>query len=149
VVAKLFHIVQPDRAYFGEKDAQQLAVIERMAADLNMPVEIVPVATVREADGLALSSRNRRLSEQERQAAPSLYQALQAAAARIVAGCDVGQAREAALERLIQEPLVRVEYLEVADPATMAPVHKVAAPVRILGAVWLGKTRLIDNVYVG
>jgi pantoate--beta-alanine ligase len=66
-----------------------------------------------------------------------------------VAGCDVGQAREAALERLIQEPLVRVEYLEVADPATMAPVQKVAAPVRILGAVWLGKTRLIDNVYVG
>jgi pantoate--beta-alanine ligase len=147
VVAKLFHIVQPDKAYFGEKDAQQLAVIGRMVVDLDIPVEIVPVATVREPDGLALSSRNRRLSEEERRAAPALYHALQIAGECVASGCTSAAAvREAALERLRAEPLFRVEYLEVADPATMTPLADVTGPVRILAAAWLGKTRLIDNV---
>lgn len=149
VVAKLFAIVAPDKAYFGEKDAQQLAVIRRMVADLNLPVEIVPVATVREADGLALSSRNRRLQPEERRAAPVLFQALEAARERIAAGCvSAAEAREAALRLLDGCPLVRVEYLEVVDATSMAPVEQIDGPVRIAAAVWLGGTRLIDNVYV-
>jgi pantoate--beta-alanine ligase len=147
VVAKLFHIVPADRAYFGEKDAQQLAVIRRMVLDLNFPTEIVPVATVREADGLAWSSRNRRLSPEERRVAPALYQALALAQARLAAGCRcAAEIRRAALDRLAQEPRVRVEYVEVADAVTMTPVLEVSSPVRIVAAVWLGNTRLIDNV---
>lgn len=147
VVAKLFHIVPADRAYFGEKDAQQLAVIRRMVLDLNFPVEIVPVATVREPDGLALSSRNRRLSAEERRVAPALYQALALAQARLAAGCRcAAEIRRAALDRLAQEPRLRVEYVEIADAVTMTPVIEVSSPVRIAAAVWLGNTRLIDNV---
>ena len=147
VVAKLFHIVPAGKAYFGEKDAQQLAVIRRMVADLNFPVEIVPVATVREPDGLAWSSRNRRLSAEERRIAPALYQALQLAAGRLRSGAkNAAEIRQAALDRLAAEPLIRVDYLQVADATTMTPVEQVAGPVRILGAIWLGKTRLIDNV---
>jgi pantoate--beta-alanine ligase len=147
VVAKLFHIVAADRAYFGEKDAQQLAVIRKMAADLNFPVEIVAVETVREPDGLALSSRNRRLSPEDRRAAPELYRALQAAAARAKDG--PAAAREAALALLARVPGMRVEYLEVVDAGTMQPVEKIEGAVRIAAAVWLGGVRLIDNVGVG
>ncbi|HZT34140.1 MAG TPA: pantoate--beta-alanine ligase [Bryobacteraceae bacterium] len=148
VVAKLFHIVAPHRAYFGEKDAQQLAVIQRMVADLNMPVEIVPVATVRDPDGLAVSSRNRRLSPEERRAAPALFQALQAAAQAVASGArSAAEAKAAALAVLEACPEIRVEYLEVVDPATMAPVEQISGPVRIAAAVWLGATRLIDNLY--
>src|SRR5579885_1484560 len=112
VVAKLFHIVAPHRAYFGEKDAQQLAVIERMVADLNMPIRIVPVATVRESDGLALSSRNARLSPEERRIAPSLYQALRAAAGKIAAGsASAVEVRQSALDVLASQPQLRLEYL--------------------------------------
>ncbi len=147
VVAKLFHIVGPDRAYFGEKDAQQLAIIRRMVADLDMPLEIVPVPTVREPDGLALSSRNRRLSAAERSAAPLLYRALQAACDRIARGCaTAAEARAAGLELLEASPSFRVEYFEVVDPATMAPMEKIAGPAIIAAAAWLGGTRLIDNV---
>jgi pantoate--beta-alanine ligase len=147
VVAKLFNIIAPDKAYFGEKDAQQLAVIRKMAADLNMPIEIVPVTTVREADGLALSSRNKRLTSEERQIAPALYRALQLAADCIRQGCSsAGQVKKAALSQLQQHTQIRVEYLEVVDAATMTPVELIAAPVRIAAAVWLGSTRLIDNV---
>jgi pantoate--beta-alanine ligase len=148
VVAKLFNIVAPDRAYFGEKDAQQLAIIQHMVADLNLPIEIVPVPIVREPDGLALSSRNRRLSPDERREAPALFQALQQAAERVSQGCECSaDVRRSAFERLADAPGIRVEYLEVVDPETMLPVDRIAGPVRIAAAVWLGKTRLIDNIF--
>ena len=147
VVAKLFHAVEADRAYFGEKDAQQLAVIQTMVAELNMAVEIVPVATVREAGGLAMSSRNERLSAEERRAATVLYAGLRAALGRLEAGEREARAvREAALETVAREPSVRVEYLDVADAGTMQPVERVSGPVRVLVAAWLGGVRLIDNV---
>ncbi|MCZ2146692.1 MAG: pantoate--beta-alanine ligase [Bryobacterales bacterium] len=147
VVNKLLNIVSPDIAYFGEKDAQQLAVIEQMVSDLNLPVKVAPVATVREADGLALSSRNRRLSPEERRIAPVVYRSLESARERIAGGeTRAAQVKEAALRQLAAEPAIRVEYLEVVDAVTMQPVVEIAAPVRIAAAVWLGATRLIDNV---
>ena len=147
VVLKLFHIVQPDRAYFGEKDAQQLAVIRRMVDDLNLPVEIVAVPTVREPDGLALSSRNQHLSTEERAVAPRLYQALCAAQRRIAAGETGAEAvKRAAREVLAADPRMHVEYLEIAGEAEMQPVELVTGPVRVAAAVWVGRTRLIDNI---
>jgi pantoate--beta-alanine ligase len=148
VVAKLFNIVAPDKAYFGEKDAQQLAVIERMVEDLNMPIEIVSVPTVREPDGLAVSSRNKGLTLQEREAAPALYHALQLAAECVRKGVTPAeQVRSAALAHLQKHPEFRVEYLEVVD-ASMTPVATIDGPVRIAAAAWLGSVRLIDNVLV-
>ncbi len=147
VVMKLLNIVQPDRAYFGEKDAQQLAVIRRIVRDLAVPVEIVPVATLREPDGLALSSRNQRLSAAERRVAPALYRALERAGERIAAGAsDVEAVKKEAHAALEGLPGVRVEYLEVVDPEDMQPVDRIAGPVRVTAAVWVGATRLIDNV---
>jgi pantoate--beta-alanine ligase len=146
VVMKLLQIVQPDRAYFGEKDAQQLAVIRRMVLDLNVPTAVVPVATVRESDGLAMSSRNRHLSPPERQMATVLPRALFAARERIEGG-----ERSAAAIRGLAEPMLRdvqVEYFSIVDPATLAPVERIEAPVLIAAAIWVGKTRLIDNVTV-
>jgi pantoate--beta-alanine ligase len=149
VVMKLLQIVQPDRAYFGEKDAQQLAVIDRLVRDLNVPTEIVGVSTVREPDGLALSSRNRRLKQDERRAAPVLFEALQAAAAAVRAGETDPIAVTESAERLIaREPLVRLEYLEVVSVADMQPADRIAGPVRIALAAWLGDVRLIDNIFV-
>ena len=147
VVLKLLNIVQPDRAYFGEKDAQQLAVIRRLAADLNVPVTIVEVPTLREADGLALSSRNQHLSPEERRIAPVLSRALETARDLISAGETraAGIKREA-LRVFNEHPEVRVEYLEIVGPEDMQPVEEIAGPVRVAGAVWIGKTRLIDNV---
>jgi len=148
VVAKLFNIVQPDRAYFGEKDAQQLAIIRQMTADLDFPIVIVPIPTVREPDGLAMSSRNRLLSPAERRIAPALYQALLAARSRVAAGAtSAAEVREAALAALAPHKAVRVEYLEIVDPALMRPVERIAAPVLAAAAVWLGAVRLIDNVF--
>ncbi len=147
VVAKLFNIVQPDIAYFGEKDAQQLAIIQRMVRDLNIPVEIRPVATVREPDGLALSSRNQRLGADERRAAPVLHRGLTAASECIAAGCrSAVNVRRAALDVIALEPAVRVEYLEVVDPVEMTALAEITGPVRIAVAAWLGSVRLIDNV---
>jgi len=147
VVAKLLNIVQADRAYFGEKDAQQLAVIQKMVADLNMPVTIVPVETVREADGLALSSRNRLLAPEHRAVAPLLYRALLAARSVIEAGAaDPQEPRKAALFVLAQAPDFRLDYLEVVDPGTFLPVDHITAEVRIAAAAWLGSVRLIDNI---
>jgi pantoate--beta-alanine ligase len=147
VVLKLLNMVQPHRAYFGEKDMQQLAVIRRMVLDLNLPVAIVGVPTVREADGLALSSRNKYLSGEERAAAPSLHRALLAAASRIAAGeRNVAKAKEAGLEILRVSPLIRVEYFEIVDPEELQPVDVINRPVRIAAAIWIGNTRLIDNV---
>ncbi len=148
VVLKMFQIVQPECAWFGEKDAQQLAVIRRMVADLNVPVGIVGVPTVREPDGLALSSRNRYLNEEERMIAPRIYQALRAAERAIGEGqSDVEAVKRAASEVLAAEPRIRIEYLEVADDAEMQPVPQIAGPVRVAAAVWLGQTRLIDNIH--
>jgi pantoate--beta-alanine ligase len=147
VVLKLFEIVQPDRAYFGEKDAQQLAVVRSMVKDLNLRVAIVGVPTVREPDGLALSSRNRRLSAEERQIAPLLYEALRAAEERIAAGERCAAAvKRAALAVVEAEPRIQVEYLEIADETEMQPVEQIAGPVRVAAAIWLGGTRLIDNL---
>ena len=147
VVMKLFQIAQPDRAYFGEKDAQQLAVIRRMVVDLNVPVEIVPVPTVREADGLALSSRNQRLLPGERRVATVLYEALQVARAQVVEGVrDAANVRQAARDVVDREPAVRLEYLEIVDPHEMQPVERIDGPVIAAGAIWVGATRLIDNV---
>jgi len=147
VVMKLFQIVQPDCAYFGEKDAQQLAVIRRMVRDLNLPVGIAGVATVREPDGLALSSRNRHLGVEERGIAPRLYRALRVAEQRIAAGeSDAEAIKRAAREVLAGDPRMRLEYLEIADDAEMQPVESVSGPVRVAAAVWVGQTRLIDNL---
>jgi pantoate--beta-alanine ligase len=147
VVMKLFQIVQPDRAYFGEKDAQQLAVIRRLVSDFNVPVEVEGVPTVREPDGLALSSRNGRLSAADRAVAIALYRALEAARARIVAGeTDAAAVRRSALATVPQHQGLKVEYLEIVDPVDMQPVERVSGPVVIAGAMWVGGVRLIDNV---
>jgi pantoate--beta-alanine ligase len=147
VVMKLFQIVRPGRAYFGEKDFQQLAVIRRMAADLNVPVTIVGVPTVREPDGLAMSSRNRHLSPAGRASAIVLYRALCAAATAIAEGeTSAGKVQAAAAAVLAGEPSVRLEYLEIVDPEEIQPVAEVRGPVRIAAAAWVGSTRLIDNL---
>jgi pantoate--beta-alanine ligase len=147
VVAKLFNIIQPDRAYFGQKDAQQLAIIRKMVADLNFPVTVISVPTVREPDGLAISSRNRRLTPEDRKAAPALYRALQEAAACAGRGCEApDEVKRAALAILDREPRIRVEYLEVVDPETMQPLARIAGDALVAAAIWLGDVRLIDNV---
>jgi pantoate--beta-alanine ligase len=149
VVLKLFEMVAPHRAYFGEKDAQQLAIVRRLVADFNLPIGIVGVPTVREADGLALSSRNRHLGVEERQAASSLYAALLEAKHQIANGARDGRAVcVAASARIAKAADVKLEYLEIVDPASMQPVHEVFGPVRIAGAMWVGSTRLIDNLLV-
>jgi pantoate--beta-alanine ligase len=148
VVMKLLQIVQPDLAYFGEKDAQQLAIIRRLAADFNVPVEIVGVPTVRDGDGLALSSRNRRLSEGDRALAPALYRALDTVRRDVAAGAtDSAAIRARALEEVPQDASVKIEYLELVSPSDLCPVERVAGPVLAAGALWVGGVRLIDNVY--
>ena len=147
VVLKLLNIVGPTHAYFGEKDFQQLCVIRRMVRDLNALVDIVAVPTVRENDGLALSSRNAYLSDEERKAAPILYESLQRAMRLVEAGetePELVKAEGRAV--LAQESRMRIEYFEIVDVDTAQPVQKIASPVRIAAAVWLGRTRLIDNV---
>jgi pantoate--beta-alanine ligase len=147
VVLKLFQITHPKRAYFGEKDAQQVAVVKRLVADLNVPVEIVEVPTVREADGLAVSSRNRHLSPEQRASAVCLFQALSEARRRMSAGeRDAAAIRKAAAERITPSEMLKLEYLEIVDPGTMQPVDRITGPVRVAGAMWVGSTRLIDNV---
>jgi pantoate--beta-alanine ligase len=148
VVLKLLDIVQPHRAYFGEKDAQQLAIIRRMVGDLNVAVEIVGVGTVREPDGLALSSRNAHLSPEERGIAISLFRALQNADRQIAAGTrDADRVKRAAAGEIPADPRLRLEYLEIVDPETIQPVERITGPVRVAAALWVGSTRLIDNVF--
>jgi len=148
VVTKLFNLVQPDRAYFGQKDAQQCAVIQKMADDLNMPLEVVICPTVRQPDGLAMSSRNTYLSEAERLAAPVIYRALSAAKQRY----ETGERDAEALRRLVRdlidtEPLfTSVDYVSVADAGTLQELDRVDAPALLSLAVRLGRTRLIDNI---
>ena len=148
VVTKLFTITMPDVALFGEKDYQQLAVIRRMAADLAFPTEIVGHATVRERDGLALSSRNAYLSAVERAKAPLLYAALQEISRQIRSGVPAAAAVEIA-ERMLEGEGFLVDYIRIRNADTLARVADPRAePMRILAAVWLGKTRLIDNIAV-
>jgi len=148
VVLKLLNLVGADRAYFGEKDAQQLAIVRRMVADFNVPVTIVGVPTVREADGLAMSSRNVRLTPQERMLAPRLYRALRTADDLIATGaCDAGAVKRAAQAVIGSDAHLRLEYLEIVDPQDMQPVEAIAGPVLVAGAVWIGGTRLIDNCH--
>jgi len=150
VVLKLFNIVQPEFAYFGEKDYQQLCVIRRMVDDFNLHLTIVPVPTYRESDGLAMSSRNVYLSPAERTAAPALYRALTLARERIASGeKDAAIIKTAAMSILAAEPLIRVQYFEIVDPSEVQPVAIVTGPVRIAAAIFIGKTRLIDNVAAG
>jgi pantoate--beta-alanine ligase len=147
VVMKLFDIVQPRRAYFGEKDAQQLAIIRRMVTDLNVPVQVVGVETVREPDGLALSSRNVRLSPEERALATALFHALQEADRSIASGeRDPAVVQRSAVATIPPSPSVRLEYLDIVDPDSMQPVVRIDGPVRVAGALWVGSTRLIDNL---
>jgi pantoate--beta-alanine ligase len=146
VVLKLLGIATPDRAFFGEKDAQQLAVIRRLVADLNVAVTIRGCPIVREKDGLALSSRNAYLSPAEREAASVLFRAQDAAESRWRRGERHGSAlREAMQETLASEPLARVDYVAAADPVTFREVEVASGPVRLLLAVFFGETRLIDN----
>ncbi|MEF2964317.1 pantoate--beta-alanine ligase [Paenibacillus sp. M1] len=154
VVGKLFHIVQPSSAYFGQKDAQQAAVIAQMVQDLNFDVRIVPCPIVRESDGLALSSRNVYLSEEERKAALVLSGSLLKLESDINAGGRVtaGEARKGLLESIQAEPLAVVDYVEVVDFPGLAPladseaIHEAEGPVLVALAVKFGTTRLIDNV---
>lgn len=147
VVTKLFHAVQPDVALFGQKDYQQLAIIRRMTIDLDMGIDIVGVATVREHDGLALSSRNRRLSSAERAAAVVVPRALEAAVAAYRAGERSGAALEARASTLLEgEPSARVEYVEVFDAHRLARLSTVVGEAVIAAAVWFGEVRLIDNM---
>jgi pantoate--beta-alanine ligase len=146
VVTKLFHAVRPDAAVFGEKDWQQLAVIRRMTADLDFGIEIVGVPTVREVDGLALSSRNRLLGAEARTAARCVPRALAAAAAAVAAG-DTAAAVivERATAVIAAEPLARLEYAEIRDPDSLTEVDVVTGPTLLAVAVWVGGVRLIDN----
>ncbi|HET7306502.1 MAG TPA: pantoate--beta-alanine ligase [Gammaproteobacteria bacterium] len=148
VVAKLFNMVAPDVAVFGNKDYQQLAVIRRMVADLAFPIEIVGVATVREPDGLAMSSRNRYLGQDERSRAPTLYQTLNEAAECISVGGRDFAALEASASQALQAAGFNPDYVAVRDPETLAAPDASSHRFVVLAAAWLGRARLIDNVVV-
>jgi pantoate--beta-alanine ligase len=150
VVLKLFGIVRPDRAYFGQKDAQQLAVIRRMVKDFDTPVAVVACPTVRESDGLAMSSRNSYLAPEQRHAAPILFRALSAADEEWRSGeRDAGRLRATMRRVLDSEPLVRTDYVSVANPETFRELERVEDRALLSMAVFIGKARLIDNIVVG
>ena len=146
VVSKLFHIVTPDRAYFGQKDAQQLAIIKRMVLDLNMDIEIVGCPIVREADGLAKSSRNTYLSPEERKAALILSQTIQLAEQLFQSGeKDAATIISQMTKKIESEPLARIDYIKIVDAMTMQQIPTIDRPILCAMAVYIGKTRLIDN----
>ena len=146
VVAKLFNIVRPDRAYFGQKDYQQVTVIRKMVTDLHLPLEVITCPTVREPDGLAMSSRNAYLNPAERQAALVLWRALRLAEERLTQGERQGARLAATLRDFIsQEPLARIDYVAMCDPDTLREVEQIAGTVLVALAVYIGQTRLIDN----
>jgi pantoate--beta-alanine ligase len=148
IVCKLFHLVHPDRAYFGEKDYQQLQVIQHMVRDLRMPVKVIGCPTIREPDGLAMSSRNVYLSPPERQAAAALSRAL--SQAKRLSKDDVWEASrlQAEVQKMLdKEPLIRADYVAIVHPQTLQPVDTVVTEEAVLClAVWIGRTRLIDNI---
>lgn len=146
VVTKLFHIVKPDRAYFGQKDAQQAAVIKRLVRDLNLDIEIIACKTVREPDGLAKSSRNVYLSKEERAAAAVLRKALTLAENKLVSGeRKAAEILQEMKEKICAERLATLDYVEIVDLETLEPVRCIEAPVLVAVAAYIGKTRLIDN----
>lgn len=146
VVAKLFNVVQPQKAYFGQKDAQQLRLIQQMVQDLNFPVEIIPCPTHRQPDGLAMSSRNSYLNPTERQAATILYRALTAAQDAFAQGeRDADQLRQLMAKIIHSEPLARLQYLSCANPLTLQELEGEISHALLSMAVYIGKTRLIDN----
>ena len=145
VVSKLFHIAAPDRAYFGQKDAQQLAIIKKMVLDLNFDVEVVGCPIVREEDGLAKSSRNTYLSAEERKAALCLSKAVKKGQELIKAGCSAEDVLAPMRAIIEAEPLSKIDYVSMVDALTMQPVEKVEKDVLVAMAVYIGKTRLIDN----
>ena len=149
VVTKLFNIVSPDRAYFGEKDAQQLAVIKRMVRDLNIDIEIIGCPIIREEDGLAKSSRNTYLNEEERKAALILSKSV-ALGKKMVADGETSAAvvKEAMIKKIESEPMAKIDYVEAVDGLSMQPVEEIKAPALVAMAVYIGKTRLIDNFIV-
>ena len=147
VVAKLFNIVQPTKAYFGQKDVQQVVVIKRMVADLNMGIEIVVVPTIRESDGLAMSSRNIYLGPREREAATILFKALTLARQLWQGGeKDAGKMRRQMTSLIQKEPLAQIDYVSVADAETLEELNLIDRPALASLAVRIGKTRLIDNI---
>ena len=149
VVTKLFHIVAPDRAYFGEKDAQQLAIIRKMVKDLNFDIEIVGCPIVREEDGLAKSSRNTYLNDKERQAALCLSRAVKTGKEVIYTGADAKEVLNSMKAIIEAEPLARIDYVMMVDALTMQPIEKADRDVLVAMAVYIGKTRLIDNFSYG
>lgn len=149
IVTKLFTQTQADKAFFGEKDYQQLLVVTRLARDLDLPIEVIGCATVREADGLAMSSRNVRLPVRARASAPELNRAMQQMAEGLRAGGDLEGVRQQATARILQAGFSQVEYLELRDAETLEPLARLAGPARILAAAWLEGVRLIDNIAVG
>ena len=150
VVLKLFNLVQPQKAYFGQKDAQQVAVIKKMVADLDVPVEVVVMPTVRESDGLAMSSRNTYLNPDERQAATVLYRSLLLAGELIAGGeRDADLVRHQVTYFIAAEPLARINYVSVANAVTLEELKFIVKPVLISLAVRIGRTRLIDNIVIG
>ena len=148
VVAKLLIAVEPNVALFGEKDFQQLAVIRRMVADLGLPVDVIGVPTVRDADGLALSSRNAYLSPEDRRRALALPAALQEAAERIGGGEKVGPALARAKQALVDAGFLKIDYVALVDAATLEPLDEAGGEMRLIAAATIGGTRLIDNVRV-
>jgi pantoate--beta-alanine ligase len=149
VVLKLLEIVQPHFAYFGRKDAQQVRIISQMTHDLNLDTEIVVCPIVREPDGLALSSRNAYLNTEERRAATVLHRALEAARTELTAGARDSLHLQSVIRRVLQaEPLAAVDYAEIVDADAFEPVIRIARPCYALLAVFIGKTRLIDNLYI-
>ena len=149
VVTKLFHIVAPDRAYFGEKDAQQLAIIRKMVKDLNFDIEIVGCPIVREEDGLAKSSRNTYLNDKERQAALCLSRAVKTGKEVIYTGADAKEVLNPMKAIIEAEPLARIDYVMMVDALTMQQIEKADRDVLVAMAVYIGKTRLIDNFSYG
>lgn len=145
IVTKLLLQSLPDRAYFGEKDFQQLQVIRRLARDLDVPVDIVGVPTLREADGLAMSSRNRYLNDEQRLIAAQLVARLQDLAGKLIAGSDVASSLTIARANLSADGFTSIDYLELCDEATLQPISRIAPGARLFVAAYLGRTRLIDN----
>ncbi|MCL0034775.1 pantoate--beta-alanine ligase [Dehalococcoidia bacterium] len=150
IVAKLLNIVQPNRAYFGQKDAQQALVIKKMVADLNMNPQIIVAPTVREPDGLAMSSRNSYLNPEERQAALVLWKSLSLAQQLRSGGEKSADRIRRQMIALIEgEPGARIDYVSIADPESLRELDEIDSPALVSLAVWIGKTRLIDNVILG
>ena len=148
VVSKLLALVSPDAAYFGEKDYQQLVVVRRMVSDLSVPVEVVGCPTVREQDGLAMSSRNSRLAPQERRAATVVHRALQAGRDAVIAGSSLDEVTSTMAHTVEAEPRASLDYARVVTPQLEVPQEPLSRPLRLLVAAWVGQVRLIDNLEV-